>query len=197
MSLSKLKKKHLFRAAIKLQIMIEGQHVNLRALEETDLNTLKKWRNDEKNRIHTREYRLLSMINQKNWFESIHKENPPKVIMFGVVSKNGAMIGVCGITYIDWKNRHAEISIILSLKDWQKTKEAKDTVNLLLNYGFGELNMHRLWVEIFTIIPQNIKLFEQLHFTKEGMLRDKLWRNGKWYDSFIYSKLSNEKINEK
>lgn len=177
--------------------MIEGKYVNLRALEDSDLSMLKKWRNDKKNRIHTREYRLLNMINQKNWFESIHTENPPKAIMFGVISKKHDLIGVCGLTYIDWKNKHAEISIILSLKDWQKTKESKDTIDLLIDYGFGELNMHRLWVEIFATIPQNIKLFEQMNFVKEGILRDKLWRSGKWHNSFIYSKLANGKINEK
>ena len=127
--------------------MIEGKHISLRALEEEDLGTLKKWRNDKRNRIHTREYRLLNMINQKDWFESIHKDNPPKIIMFGVTNKKGNLIGISGLTYIDWKNKHAEISIILSLDDWQKTKEAKDTISLLMNYGFGELNMHRLWVE--------------------------------------------------
>ena len=177
--------------------MIDGKYVNLRALEDSDLSTLKKWRNDKKNRIHTREYRLLNMINQKNWFESIHTETPPKVIMFGVISKKRDLIGVCGLTYIDWKNKHAEISIIISLKDWQKTKESKDTIDLLIDYGFRELNMHRLWVEIFAIIPQNIKLFEQMNFVKEGILRDKLWRNGKWHNSFIYSKLANGEINEK
>ena len=110
--------------------MIKGKHVILRALEEEDISTLKKWRNDKENRIHTREYRLLSMINQKIWFESLHKENPPKAIMFGVTDMNGKLIGVCGLTYIDWKNKHAEISIILSLKNWQKTKEVKDSINV-------------------------------------------------------------------
>ena len=173
--------------------MIEGKLVNLRSLEHEDLETLKKWRNDKRNRIHTREYRLLNMINQKDWFESIHRDNPPKFIMFGVSNKKGKLIGVCGLTYIDWKNKHAEISIILSLINWQKTKEAIDTINLLLTYGFGELNMHRMWVEIFDTIPQNIMLFEEMKFTKEGTLRDKLWRGNKWHNSFIYSKLSNEK----
>lgn len=117
--------------------------------------------------------------------------------MFGVTNKNRKLVGVCGLTYIDWKNKHAEISIILSLTNWQKTREAKDTINLLMNYGFEELNMHRLWVEIFATIPQNIRLFEEMKFTREGILRDKLWRGNKWHNSFIYSKLSNEKINEK
>jgi len=167
--------------------------VNLRSLEIDDLGILKKWRNDKITRNHTREYRLLNMINQKQWFETIHKDNPPKFLMFGVTDKRKKLVGVCGLTYIDWKNRHCEISIILYLKNWQKTKEAKETISLLINYGFGELNMRRLWVEIFDTIPENIKLFESLNFHREGILRDKLWRQKKWHNSYIYSKLSTDK----
>ena len=46
--------------------MIKGKIVNLRSLEIEDLEILKEWRNDESNRIHTREFRLLNMINQIN-----------------------------------------------------------------------------------------------------------------------------------
>ncbi len=173
--------------------MFEGKNVNLRSLEIDDLGILKKWRNDKITRNHTREYRLLNMINQKHWFETIHKDNPPKFLMFGVTDKRKKLVGVCGLTYIDWKNRHCEISIILYLKNWQKTKEAKETISLLINYGFGELNMRRLWVEIFDTIPENIKLFESLNFHREGILRDKLWRQKKWHNSYIYSKLSIDK----
>ena len=110
--------------------------------------------------------------------------------MFGVTDKQKKLIGVCGLTYIDWKNRHAEISNIISIKNWQRSKEAKNTLDLIIKYGFDELNLHRLWVEIFDTIPENVKLFEKMKFVKEGTLRDKLWRNSKWHDSFIYSMLN-------
>ncbi len=176
--------------------MFEGKYVKLRALEQDDLKLLRDWRNRKHVRKTTREYRLLNMIHQKKWFELIHTENPPKHIMFGIMKKNGKIDGVTGLTYIDWKNKHAEISIYMSNRNWQKTKEAKDTINLILEYGFEELNLHRLWVEIFQISTENIDLFEQMNFKKEGVLRDKAWRSGKWWNSIIYSKLSNEYKNE-
>ena len=63
------------------EIMLKGKHVHLRALEEEDLKILKNWRNSDFVRVTTREYLFLNMINQKNWFESIHKDNPPKFII--------------------------------------------------------------------------------------------------------------------
>ena len=173
--------------------MFEAKYVNLRPLEEEDLKQLRDWRNSEHVRKTTREYKPLNMLNQKQWFESIHLENPPKHIMFGIEKKSSKkLVGVTGLTYIDWKNKHAEISIYLSSKNWQKTKEAKDVINTIIGYGFEELNLHRLWVEIFEISKENIQLFEKLKFTKEGILREKLWRKGKWWNSILYSKLSTE-----
>ena len=173
--------------------MFEAKYVNLRPLEEEDLKQLRDWRNSEHVRKTTREYKPLNMLNQKQWFESIHRENPPKHIMFGIEKKNSKkLVGVTGLTYIDWKNKHAEISIYFSSKNWQKTKEANDTINTIIGYGFEELNLHRLWVEIFEISKENIQLFEKLKFTKEGILREKLWRKGKWWNSILYSKLSTE-----
>ena len=172
--------------------MIEGKHVRLRSLETDDLPILKNWRNKLLIRKSTREYKLLNMINQKNWFQSIHQNNPPKEIMFGIMNKKNNLIGVTGLTYIDWKNRNAEISIYLSKVGWQKTKEARDTIKLILKYGFGELNLHRLWVEIFSTMSENIQLFSKMKFVSEGKFRQKLWRNGKWWDSVIYSILSDE-----
>ena len=170
--------------------MIEGKYVNLRALEKEDLELLKKWRNDKRTRTHTREYRLLNMINQREWFETIHKQNPPTMIMFGIENMKRKLIGVWGLTYIDWKNRHAEISQIMSMDKWQRTKEAKNTLELVIDYGFNELNLHRLWVEIYDTITENIKLYEKMKFVKEGTLRDRLWRKSTWHDSFIYSMIN-------
>ena len=68
--------------------MFKGKYVKLRALEEEDLKLLRDWRNSKHVRKTTREYKLLNMINQKKWFESIHTDNPPKHVMFGIVGKN-------------------------------------------------------------------------------------------------------------
>ena len=100
--------------------MLEGKLIRLRALEYGDLSTLRDWRNNKNLRVMTREYRLINMLKQKNWFEMISKENPPSAIMFGVINNRNKLIGVCGLTYIDWKNKHAEISCYLTKDDWQQ-----------------------------------------------------------------------------
>jgi RimJ/RimL family protein N-acetyltransferase len=177
--------------------VIKGKIIKLRALEESDLSKLKDLRNNFKTRIHTREFRLLNMINQVNWFESLFLENPPKNIMFGILNNKNNLIGICGLTYIDWKNRNAEISIIVDESKQKFEKEALEAIQIMSSYGFDELGLHRIWAEVFELAPERIKLFEKMNFKKEGNLRDKLWRNKKWYDSLIFAKLADGKHNEK
>ena len=172
--------------------MFEGKFVTLRALEKEDLPSLKEWRNSLHVRKSTREYKLLNMINQKNWLESIHQSNTQKDIMFGILNKKKKLIGVTGLTYIDWKNRNSEISIYFSTKNWQVKTEAKEVINLVMEYGFEELNINRLYVEIFALMKENIKLFTKMKFIKEGQLREKIWRENKWWDTLIFSKLAKE-----
>ena len=56
--------------------------IKFRSLEADDLPTLRDWRNSKFVKRTTREYRLLNMLNQKAWFDSLHSQNPPKDIMF-------------------------------------------------------------------------------------------------------------------
>jgi len=172
--------------------MLEGKFVNFRPLEEADLPILRDWRNSKHVKRTTREFRLLNMFNQKAWFESLHEQHPPKDIMFGIINKKKKLIGVCGLTYIDWKNRNSEISIYLEGQNWQKRKETKDAILLLEQYAFEELGLHKVFAEIYSFVKETIQLYKSLKFHHDGTIRDTVWRNGKWSSSEIYSILDSE-----
>ena len=177
--------------------MLDGTLVNFRPLEKEDLVILRDWRNSKHIKRITREYRFLNMFNQKSWFESLHKQNPPKDIMFGIMDKGKKLIGVCGLTYIDWKNRNAEISIYLNSSNWQRRNETKDAVKLLMSYGFEELGLHKVYAEIYGFVKETIDLYRSLKFHNDGCLRHTVWRDRKWWDSQIFSMLESEFKDEK
>src|SRR3972149_5753657 len=83
--------------------MIRGEKVTFRALERDDLRQLRDWRNLPEVRKRTREFRLLSMEHQERWFTQLHDDR--NTIMLAVLDEQGKLIGVVGLTYIDWKNR--------------------------------------------------------------------------------------------
>ena len=89
--------------------MIHGAKVKFRAIERDDLPRLRDWRNSPAIRRRTREIRLLSLVDQERWSESLR--NDRHTIMFDVLDEKDTLIGVAGLTYIDWKDRRAEVSI--------------------------------------------------------------------------------------
>ena len=174
--------------------MIFGEFAGLRAVEEEDLSQLLTWRNNSELRKYFREYRILNMEQQREWF--IQKVlNDANTIMFSIVDINdeNSLIGCCGLCYIDWINRNADFSIYIG-KDlsYIDQKCGPDAADLLIDYGFGELNLHRIYAEIFEFDEPKRVLLKNLGFKYEGKSHDKLWFEGKWVDSENYAILSED-----
>lgn len=171
--------------------MISGEFVNLRAITREDLEPLRLWRNKPEMRRFFREYREISPEMQHNWFEnSVLKD--PSVRMFAIERKSdGALMGACGLCYIDPINRNADFSIYLGLDDiYIDDKYAPDAGGLLIRYGFEELNLHRIWAEIYSIDHPKQKFLPTMGFQLEGTHKQTHFTEGKWVDSLFYGLLS-------
>ena len=94
--------------------MLKGKYVALRAIEKDDLPHLLEWRNKPEYRKDFREFRELSMVQQLSWYENIILKDQ-KTIMFSIVDlKNRRLLGACGLCYINWVDRNADLSIYIS-----------------------------------------------------------------------------------
>jgi len=170
--------------------MIRGKRVRFRAIEREDLPRLRDWRNQPEIRTRTREYRLLSMTNQETWFDRLHDDR--STVMFAVEDEKGKMIGVVGLTYIDWKNRRAEVSIYIGEGAAQGKGYGSDALRTIVRYGFHTVNLHKLYAEIFAFNEPSVKLFEKAGFKLDGTKREDQYVNGKYWDTHVYSILARE-----
>ncbi|USK69965.1 GNAT family N-acetyltransferase [Peribacillus asahii] len=171
--------------------MLKGICVGLRAIEKMDLNKLLEWRNQPEFRLFFREYRELSAENQLQWYEKLVL-NDVNTRMFAIVElKTGELIGACGLCYIDWVNRNADFSIYIG-KDNLYIDDvlAVDAARIMEKYGFEELNLHRLWAEIYSIDEKKKIFFNNLNFEQEGHFKETHWTQGQWVDSLFYGKLN-------
>lgn len=173
--------------------MLKGKIVGLRAVECDDLKTLLKWRNQPEYRKYFREYRELNMENQKRWFES-KVLNDEHTRMFSIVElRTGELIGACGLCYIDWPNRCADFSIYIGKDNmYIDDKYAIDAGKVMIKYGFEELNLHRLWTEIYDIDEHKKKMFAELGFEQEAVHKSTHWTEGRWVDSWYYRLLEKD-----
>lgn len=176
--------------------MIYGERVALRAVQKDDLPQLMNWRNRPEFRKYFREYRELNLEMQERWFQNTVLGDK-NTIMFSIVDiKTEALVGCCGLCYIDWINRHAELSLYIGYKNSYVDLNgyAEDACRLLLAYGFGQLNLYKIWAEIYEFDKLKGELLEMFAFQKDGVLRNHYFYNGKWHNSIIWSLLQKDYI---
>jgi RimJ/RimL family protein N-acetyltransferase len=174
--------------------MIKGKLVGLVAVEREDLPKLMEWRNNQEFRKHFREYRELNLAMQEQWFEQEVLKNPT-TIMFSIrrLSDN-ELLGCCGLVYINWVDRHADISLYIGWEDTYIDEEgyAEEACRLLLGYGFHELTLNKVWTEIYVFDEKKKVLYDKFGFHQDGLLRQNYFFDGNWWDSRILSLLVDE-----
>ncbi len=173
--------------------MLVGNSTCLRAVEEADLELLRDWRNIPEFRINFREHRELSLENQKKWFDRLTMS--PSDYMFVILEKETQEpIGACGLLYTNWIIRSSDFSFYIGKdKLYIDEKYAKDAAEVLIRYGFKELNLNKIWMELYEYDIKKLEFFQnEFRFKVEGKLRSNSFAKGRYWDSFIISLLNSE-----
>ena len=172
----------------------EVLELSLQPLDEVDLRQLAMWRNTDEIRHRCREYRLLTMVNQRDWFEAVSRDRTIEMFVITETQKNGYKhrIGVCGLTSINWKDRRAEVSIYIGDRSYRHKGVATWALERLSEIAFGEYGLHRLYAEIYDFNGPSMCLFSKCGYKQEGTMRDAVWGRGMWWDSHIYGLLAGE-----
>lgn len=174
--------------------MIQGKKVILDSIEQDDLEILRQWRNRTEYRKYFREYREIGKDMQKKWYEN-YVLNDKSTIMFAVRdAQTESLIGCCGLCYINWVNRNADLSLYMGINGVyiDESGQALEACQLLFDYGFGELGLEKIWTEIYEFDEQKYALYKKLGFSEDGRLRRQYFHDNKWWDSYILSLLSEE-----
>jgi RimJ/RimL family protein N-acetyltransferase len=140
------------------------------------------WRNDKIIFDTCRQFTLISKDHHDKWLRKI--ENDSSIKMFSVLSDDGRVIGVCGLTSIDWQARHAEISLYIA-PEFQGKKYAKNTLKTLIKHAFEDFNLNKVWGEIFSTNTKSIHIFKDIGFSITDGHTQHYYRNGEYIDSFI------------
>jgi len=172
--------------------MLIGKHVSLFAVEKEDLQHFRDWRNNPDFRKYFREYRELNLAQQEKWFEEkVVKDNT--TLMFSIKrNDDNELLGCCGFVYINWVHRHADLSLYVGWEDAYIDDKgyAEESCRLLLDYGFNELCLNKVWTEIYEFDDKKKTLYDKCGFHQDGLLRQNYWYDGKWWDSRILSVLN-------
>ena len=165
--------------------------VILRAIERKDLPLIQKWRNMSSIQPFVREYRELSLGHIENWYESTLTDNRFEFFMI-LDKKTGMQIGIAGLTYIDWKNKHADLHLGLYEVPWADEHFGEDVMNTMLDLGYNHFNLNKIYAEVYEIDKEKVKLFINHNFNIDAELREHYFYKGKYVNSLILSLLKSE-----
>lgn len=178
--------------------MIIGKKVGIRAVEKEDLKLLRDWRNIPSFRKNFREVRELSLADQEKWFESLQSSKHINYMFTIVDISTGEAIGACGLLYINWIIKAADFSFYIG-KDNEyidKNGIADEAAKLLIDYGFKELNLNKIWMELYEYDSQKLEFFiEKFNFKQDAVLRENCFMDGKYWNSYIISLLKKDQEN--
>jgi RimJ/RimL family protein N-acetyltransferase len=101
-------------------------------------------------------------------------------------------IGEAVLNEIDWENRNASFRIALASHQSFGKGFGTEATQLILNYGFGTLKLHRIELEVYDFNPRAIRVYEKVGFVREGERRDALLWDGNYQSAIIMSILASE-----
>ena len=173
--------------------MLIGERVRLRAPEQEDIPTFLRWYNDPEVRQYLLMYAPLSKADEERWFETQLAADDQYVFVVEVrESREWVPIGNCGLHKIDWKNRMAEFGISIGEKVYWGQGFGTEATRVMLRFAFGELNLHRVQLDVYDFNERGIRSYEKAGFQHEGTRRQALFRGGQYHDVHLMSILQGE-----
>jgi len=131
-------------------------------------------------------YLILNVWNIKKWTEDALWNNDQ--IKLGIcVKENDELIGFCLLIKIALVNGSTEISIMIGNNNYWGKGLGSEAILLLSDFAFNERGYNRIWARILESNIASKKMFEKCGYITEGLLRQSIYKNGKFQNQVIMS----------
>ncbi|MDI9494817.1 MAG: GNAT family protein [Bacillota bacterium] len=167
--------------------------ISLTEIKKEDMEYIYKWFSDSEFLKYYDYYppHPLTKTEVDKMFDYYEKSSKSKVF---AVRKDKRIIGVAGFDDIIKENQVATLFIGLGNENERGKGHGKEAMRILLEFGFNDLNFHRIQLNVLEFNDKAIALYERCGFRKEGVLREFVLRDGKRYNLVLYGLLKNEWI---
>ncbi len=132
-------------------------------------------------------------LSEKSIREFIKKanENNGDDFLFVIENTDGESVGQ--VVTFDCDKRMGNFKFgLFVLSEFQGKGYAKEAVNIVLEYYFNHLRYHKANVYIYDCNEKSQKFHESLGFTREGVLRETSFFDGKYHDTVYYGIIDRE-----
>jgi len=144
-------------------MLLQGKTIDLRLMNETDLQIVYSWRNSNEVSKFMISQNKITIEEHTLWFSKI--KNNLENLYFIIVSKNKDKLGVINFNKINQKENTAEPGLYIGDVDNRNTIYGLEAYFLLLSYGFKELKLKKIIGQVLSTNKTAIKMNESFGFT--------------------------------
>lgn len=158
--------------------------VILRPMEESDVEFIQKWANDETVTEFLNLYLPLNENDQKDWVKN-QRANGKEIVLLIQFSQDNACalpVGTIGLHGIDARNGTATLGILIGEKTHWGKGIGEKAITMILKYAFYFLNLRKVNLSVFSENERAKKLYKKCGFIVEGVRKENFYRNGKYVD---------------
>jgi [ribosomal protein S5]-alanine N-acetyltransferase len=125
-------------------------------------------------------------------FVASQAEEPRRKWQLALLNKqDGRLIGNCGIRVNNPDLGEANIGYELDPRDWGNGY-ATEAATAIVQFGFEELKLHRIWAECVADNTGSARVLEKLGMRREAHFREHQYYRNRWWDTLIYAILAHE-----
>ncbi len=169
--------------------MLQNGNIRLRVMDESDVTHIQEWHND----YNTTRYTTLTSfvprnyMEEKSWYERKINDPTSRVFMIDLMNED-LTVGFIAFSHLDYRNQKAQLSIVIGNVDLRGKGVATQALHLLEELLKNEFNIRKVSVQILSFNQSSLSLFRRNGYVEEGVFREEIYRDGRFYNLHILSK---------
>lgn len=175
-------------------LFLSGQNIYLRALsmEDLGLNYISWFNNAEVCYYNSHHVFPYTLEKGEKYIQRIANSENSNLVLAIILKETNQHIGNISLQNIDLINRNAEFAIIIGESSCWGKGYSKEAGYLIVNHGFSEMNLHRIYCGTSINNKPLRQLALYLGMKEEGRKRESQFKHGQYFDIIEYGVLEKE-----
>ncbi len=165
--------------------MIRFENIGFRSVERQDIEIIRQEHNDESVLLMLRDPRIITELQQIQWWESISKNrNNTVYCIFHETPEN--VIGVWKLQDLDDTNRCTEMGMDI-FKNYRGKGFGLKSFKMIFKYIFENLNVHTIYAKVGAYNETSLVAAQKAGYKISGKIPESLFRKGVYWDNILLS----------
>jgi RimJ/RimL family protein N-acetyltransferase len=158
---------------------IQHGAVFLRPAEKDDIPLFVRWLNDWRTGRTLGMRAPLSTAMEERWFDKLVEEQGKEGYHFVIcLLADDRAVGTIGFKSLNLIDGSAGLGISVGAEEDRGRGHGSDALRALLRFGFDELRLERIWLDVYDMNAGAQRVYERVGFVHEGTLRRAAFREG-------------------